>query len=68
MRTIILSPAQVERLVDEEALVCAGCHEHVCGELPAADPAVGAEFSHRDGSTLCADKRGRACGPIEATQ
>jgi len=68
MRTIILSSAQVERLVDEEALVCAGCHEHVRADLPTADPAVGAELFHRDGSMLCADKRGRACGPIEATQ
>jgi hypothetical protein len=64
MNTTILDPAQVERLVDGNDLVCARCHEHVRAGRPTAHPALGAEFAHSDGSALCTDRSGRACEPI----
>ena len=56
--------------VDPDALVCAGCAEPVRAEPPVGWPArAGAAplFSHRDGSVLCPDERGRLGEPVEVT-
>ena len=57
--------------VDPDALVCAGCAEPVRAEPPVGWPArAGAAplFSHRDGSVLCPDERGRLGEPVEVTR
>jgi hypothetical protein len=51
-----------------EELACAGCHESVLDEPPTGWPAAAGqapEFSHRDGSVLCPDARGRIGEPVE---
>ena len=56
--------------VDPDALVCAGCAEQVCADPPVGWPdRAGAAplFSHRDGSVLCPDERGRLGEPVEVT-
>ena len=65
-------PRPVGRLVDIGQLLCPGCHNPVRPEPPTAVPVfvpgLGGEFSHRDGSPLCADRLGRAVEPIEANR
>ena len=55
--------------VDPEALVCGGCAEQVHHAPPVGWPTAAGqapEFSHRDGSVLCPDSRGRVGEPVEA--
>lgn len=55
--------------VDPAGLVCSGCADVVSCEPPVGWPtSAGAtpSFSHRDGSVLCPDSRGRVGEPIEA--
>ena len=50
-----------------EGLACAGCHESVLDEPPIGWPAAAGQvpdFSHRDGSVLCPDARGRIGEPV----
>lgn len=54
--------------VDLDALVCAGCTDPVRSDPPLGWPSrAGAAplFSHRDGSVLCPDSRGRLGEPVE---
>lgn len=50
------------QLVDTKELICGGCREDVHGER--SEPG----FAHRDGSSLCPDRHGRAGEPVEATR
>lgn len=53
-----------------ERLACPGCHEPVLDEPPAGWPhraGRAPEFSHRDGSVLCPDGRGRFGEPVEVS-
>lgn len=51
-----------------EGLACAGCQASVLDEPPTGWPVAAGrapEFSHRDGSVLCPDARGRIGEPVE---
>ncbi|MDN5916089.1 MAG: hypothetical protein L0I76_13470 [Pseudonocardia sp.] len=64
------APPPAVRGVDPDALLCPGCHETAVCAPPSGWPErAGArpEFSHRDGSVLCPDGRGRVPEPVEAT-
>lgn len=54
--------------IDVSALSCPGCQQSVTGEPPTGWPDRAGrppEFSHRDGSVLCPDDRGRVPEPVE---
>lgn len=54
---------------DDVRLVCPGCHERAEGAPPVGWPDRAGrrpDFSHRDGSVLCPDARGRVPEPVEA--
>lgn len=56
--------------VEPDDLVCPGCAEQVACAPPSGWPErAGARpgFSHRDGSVLCPDSRGRVPEPVEAS-
>lgn len=56
--------------VDPDTLVCPGCAGRVLFEPPPGWPSrAGAvpEWSHRDGSVLCPDARGRVPEPVEVS-
>ena len=56
------------RYIDDEDLICPGCHEPVSAQPPAnIDPASSEvpQFSHRDGSGLCGQDAGSPIEPIE---
>jgi hypothetical protein len=58
-------------IVDPEVLVCAGCAEPVRAEPPVGWTARAGSaplFSHRDGSVLCPDERGRLGEAVEVTR
>ncbi len=65
----LTNPNPYEALVDADTLTCPGCRDTAIPQRPTVsglDTAAGAEFSHRDGSELCLDGRGRVCDPMEA--
>ncbi|OLM28281.1 hypothetical protein Ae717Ps2_6620 [Pseudonocardia sp. Ae717_Ps2] len=58
----------VSTAVRAEDLVCPGCGSTAVPEPPIQWPAAAGqapEFSHRDGSVLCPDARGRITEPVE---
>ena len=64
-------PAPTTTTVDPEELVCAGCTEPVRCDPPVGWPTragMAPMFSHRDGSVLCPDERGRLGEPVEVTR
>ena len=65
----LTNPKPSGAFVEVDTLTCPGCHDTAIPEPPSV-PALGAlaggEFSHRDGSDLCPDRRGRVGDPIEA--
>ncbi|WP_028935626.1 hypothetical protein [Pseudonocardia spinosispora] len=48
-----------------EDLRCPGCGEPAIPEPPEDRPRAGGEFSHSDGTALCARADGTAAEPIE---
>ena len=67
----IVDSAPPSGRVELGGLVCPGCGDPVADAAPSGWPARAGrapEFSHRDGSVLCPDGRGRVPEPIEAVR
>lgn len=63
-----IAPPPAGPEVDPDALVCPGCAEPVRDVPPPEWPVragVAPDWSHRDGSVLCPDGRGRVPEPVE---
>ncbi len=58
-----------QRFVDPAELICPGCGSMTCPQPPVSlDASAGPElpqFSHRDGTALCAAADGTSCEPVE---